>query len=59
VINGDTTISRSFIIDVEEESGQPSWVLWVLGIGIMILVVVIIGLFMWSGPRLEQYGIEE
>ncbi|MGA1793615.1 MAG: C25 family cysteine peptidase [Thermoplasmatota archaeon] len=59
VTSGNTSISRSFIIDVEEDKGQPSWVLWSLGIGILVLVVVIIGLFLWSGPRLEQYGLEE
>ncbi|MGA1873897.1 MAG: C25 family cysteine peptidase [Thermoplasmatota archaeon] len=59
VTSGDVSISRSFILEVEEERSVPSWIVWGLMIGIIALVVVIVGLYLWSGPRLEQYGLEE
>jgi hypothetical protein len=60
VKSGNVTISRSFIIKVEKkEERVPDFVFWALGIGIVVLIAIIIGLYLWSGPSLEQYGLEE
>ncbi|MBN1389069.1 MAG: hypothetical protein JXA22_00320 [Candidatus Thermoplasmatota archaeon] len=57
--NGNVSITRSFIIQVEKEDTIPAGVYWGLGAGIILLVALIVGLYLWSGPRVEQYGLEE
>jgi hypothetical protein len=59
VTNGNVTITKSFILEIEEEKGIPNAVFWALGIGIVLLIAIIIGLYLWSGPSVEQYGLEE
>ncbi len=60
ITSGNVTISRSFILDVEDEKGIiPNSVFWALGIGIILLLAIIIGLYLWSGPSIQQYGLEE
>ncbi|MFW3146628.1 MAG: C25 family cysteine peptidase [Thermoplasmatota archaeon] len=59
VTSGNTTITRSFLLNVREQSSTSTLWYWVLGGGIVILLAVIIGLYLWSGRELEQYGLEE
>jgi hypothetical protein len=59
VTSGNVTVSRSFIIEVKEEEGISDIVFWALGIGIILVIALVIGLYLWSGPTVEQYGLEE
>ena len=59
VTNGNVTVSRSFIISIEEESEISNVVFYALGAGILLVIALIIGLYLWSGPAVEQYGLEE
>ena len=59
VTSGNVTISRSFIVSIEEEEGISDIVFWALGIGIILVIALIVGLYLWAGPTVEQYGLEE
>jgi hypothetical protein len=57
--SGNVTIERSFILEVRESREIPMLVLYGLGIGIVVLIAVFIGIYLWSGTKMEQYGLEE
>ncbi|MBN1538624.1 MAG: cadherin-like domain-containing protein [Candidatus Thermoplasmatota archaeon] len=59
VTNGDVSITRSFVLQVVEQEGIHPGIYWGLGAGMVILVAIVIGLYLWSGPAVEQYGLEE
>ncbi|MFO8051775.1 MAG: C25 family cysteine peptidase [Thermoplasmatota archaeon] len=59
VTNGNTTVSRNFMFRVDEEHRTPSFIHWLLGAGIVILIVLIIMAYLWSGRDMVQYGLEE
>ena len=59
VTSGNVTISRSFTLDVRQPREIPSSIYWILG-GAMALVLLLMALvYLWAGPPVEQYGLEE
>lgn len=59
VKSGNVTISRSYVLEVRESRNMPSWIFFGLGAGMVILLVAFIGFYLWSGTKMEQYGLEE
>ena len=59
VTSGNVTISRSFTLDVRQPREVSPGIYWILG-GAMALVLLLITLvYLWAGPPVEQYGLEE
>ncbi|MEA3557842.1 MAG: C25 family cysteine peptidase [Candidatus Thermoplasmatota archaeon] len=59
VTNGNHTATRTFLFRVDESIGTPTYVYWLLGAGIVMVLVLMIMIYLWSGRPMAQYGLEE
>ncbi len=59
VTSGNVTISRSFTLDVRQPREISSCIYWILGGAMALVLLLIILVYLWAGPPVEQYGLEE
>ena len=59
VVTGNITIERTFHLEIREGQEENTTLYLILGLIVAILLLAVIGVIFWSGPKVEQYGLEE
>ncbi len=59
VDSGGSRIERTFFIQIKEERENDPLIYWILGSAIAVLLLLVIAVVLWSGPKVGQYGLEE
>jgi hypothetical protein len=59
VTSGNVTINRAYIFRIKEDSTPPYGIYAVIGAAIVVLIILLVLVYNWSGKKPEQYGLEE
>ena len=57
--SGNTTVSRSFVLEVGEKKEVDLYFFVIGGAILLILIILAIAAYMWKGTEVDQYGLEE